>query len=97
PQVLNSEGSTYKSDVYSFGIVVWEVFSRERPWANKTRPTDILTAVLWGSRPSFRVDAPTDILDIAKACWSGEPNERTSFRAILGGMKAKGWRSDEHA
>ncbi|CAN0134909.1 unnamed protein product, partial [Hapterophycus canaliculatus] len=43
PQVLDSEGSTYKSDVYSFGIVVWEVFSRERPWANKTRPTEILT------------------------------------------------------
>ncbi|CAN0286902.1 unnamed protein product, partial [Scytosiphon promiscuus] len=89
-QVLDSEGSTYQSDVYSFGIVVWEVSSRERPWANKTRPTEILTAVLRGSRPSFRVDAPADIVDIAKACWSGEPNERTTFQAILEGMKAKG-------
>ncbi|CAN0220196.1 unnamed protein product, partial [Scytosiphon promiscuus] len=86
PQVLDSGGSSYKSDVYSFGIVVWEVFSRERPWANKTRPTEILIAVLRGSRPSFRVDAPADIMDIAKACWSGEPNERTTFRAILEGM-----------
>ncbi|CAM9491565.1 unnamed protein product, partial [Hapterophycus canaliculatus] len=74
----------------SFGIVVWEVFSRERPWANKTRPTEILTAVLRGGRPSFHVDAPTDIVDIAKACWSGDPIERTTFRAILDGMKAKG-------
>ncbi|CAN0184783.1 unnamed protein product, partial [Scytosiphon promiscuus] len=90
PEVLDSEGSTYQSDVYSFGIVVWEVFSRERPWANKTRPTEILTAVLRGSRPSFRADAPADIVDMAKACWSGEPNERTTFRAILEGMKAKG-------
>ncbi|CAM9417577.1 unnamed protein product, partial [Hapterophycus canaliculatus] len=96
-QVLDSEGITYKSDVYSFGIVVWEVFSRERPWANKTRPTDILTAVLRGGRPSFRVGAPDDIVDIAKACWSGEPNERTTFRAILEGMKAKGWSDDEDA
>ncbi|CAM9164639.1 unnamed protein product, partial [Hapterophycus canaliculatus] len=90
PEVLDAEGCTYKSDVYSFGIVVWEVFSRERPWANKTRPTEILTAVLRGSRPSFRADAPADIVDIAKACWSGEPNKRTTFRAILDDMKAKG-------
>ncbi|CAM9241803.1 unnamed protein product [Scytosiphon promiscuus] len=96
PEVLDSEGSTYQSDVYSFGIVVWEVFSRERPWANKTRPTEILTAVLRGCRPSFPVDAPADIVDIAKACWSGEPKERKTFRAILEGMKAKRG-SDEQA
>lgn len=91
PQVLDSEGSSYASDVYSFGIVVWEVISRKLPWSNKTRPTEIMFAVLKGIRPSFRVDAPADIVDIAKACWCGEPKERTTFRAILEGMKAKGW------
>ncbi|CAM9206277.1 unnamed protein product [Ectocarpus sp. 12 AP-2014] len=92
PEVLESGGSTYKSDVYSFGIVVWEVFSRQLPWANKTRPRDILSAVLIGIRPSFHVDAPADVVDIAKACWGGEPEERTTFSAILEGMEAKGWR-----
>ncbi|CAN0186405.1 unnamed protein product [Ectocarpus sp. 6 AP-2014] len=91
PEVLESEGSSYESDVYSFGIVVWEVVSRELPWAKKTRPRDILTAVLRGVRPSFHVDAPADVVDIAKACWCGEPNERTTFRAILQGIKAKDW------
>ncbi|CAN0176323.1 unnamed protein product, partial [Scytosiphon promiscuus] len=90
PQVLDSGGSTYESDVYSFGIVVWEVFSRKRPWANKTSLTEILTAVLRGSRPPFRVDAPADIVDVAEACWSREPKERTTFRAIMEGMKAQG-------
>ncbi|CAM9820486.1 unnamed protein product, partial [Ectocarpus sp. 8 AP-2014] len=90
--VLESGGSTYKSDVYSFGIVVWEVLSRELPWANKTRPRDILSAVLMGIRPSFHADAPADIVDIVKACWGGEPEERTTFSAILEGMGAKGWR-----
>ncbi|CAM9240971.1 unnamed protein product, partial [Hapterophycus canaliculatus] len=91
PEVLEAEGSTYASDVYSFGIVVWEVISRELPWAKKTRPRDVLSAVLRGIRPSFHVDAPPDIVDIAKACWCGEPSERTTFRAILEGMGAKGW------
>ncbi|CAM9226240.1 unnamed protein product [Ectocarpus sp. 12 AP-2014] len=92
PEVLESGGSTYKSDVYSFGIVVWEVFSRELPWANKTRPRDILSAVLIGIRPSFHVDAPADIVDIAKACWGGEPEDRTTFSALLEDMTAGGWR-----
>ncbi|CAN0411915.1 unnamed protein product, partial [Ectocarpus sp. 8 AP-2014] len=42
PEVLESGGSTHASDVYSFGIVVWEVVSGELPWANKTRPREIL-------------------------------------------------------
>ncbi|CAM9774536.1 unnamed protein product, partial [Scytosiphon promiscuus] len=92
PEVLESGGSTYKSDVYSFGIVVWEVLSRELPWSNKTRPRDILSAVLMGIRPAFHVDAPADIVDIAKACWGGEPQDRTTFGAVLEDMKAKGWR-----
>ncbi|CAM9563913.1 unnamed protein product, partial [Hapterophycus canaliculatus] len=95
-QVLESEGSSYASDVYSFGIVVWEVTSRELPWAKKTRPRDVLTAVLRGIRPSFHVDAPLDIVDIAKACWCGEPSERTTFKAILEGMRAKGWIDEYH-
>ena len=93
-QVLESEGSSYESDVYGFGIVVWEVLSRQLPWSNKTRPRDILTAVLMGVRPSFSVDAPADIADIAMACWCAEPKERTTFSAILEGMKAEEW-SDE--
>ena len=93
-QVLEAEGSSYESDVYSFGIVVWEVISRELPWAKKTRPRDILTAVWRGDRPSFPIDAPADIVDIAKACWCAEPKERTTFSAILEDMKAEEW-SDE--
>ncbi|CAN0504915.1 unnamed protein product, partial [Ectocarpus sp. 12 AP-2014] len=92
PEVLDSGRSSYMSDVYSFGIVVWEVLSRELPWANKARPSEILTAVvLRGARPSFHVDAPADIVDIAKACWAGQPEKRTTFSAILEGMNAKGW------
>ena len=89
--MLDSEGSSYASDVYSFGIVVWEVMARKLPWANKTRPSEIMFAVMKGIRPTFSEDAPADIVDIAKACWRGEPKERTTFRAVLEGMKTKGW------
>ena len=89
PQVLDSEGSSYASDVYSFGIVVWEVMTRKLPWANTMHPSEIVLTVRKGIRPSFNEDAPADIIDIAKACWCGKPKERTTFRAVLEGMKAR--------
>ncbi|CAM9445750.1 unnamed protein product [Ectocarpus fasciculatus] len=89
PEVLESGGSTYASDVYSFGIVVWEMVSGELPWANKTRPREILSAVLMGARPSFPHDAPADIVEIARVCWCGEPRARTTFDAILEGINSK--------
>ena len=89
--MLDSERSSYASDVYSFGIVVWEVVTRELPWASKTRPSEILTAVLRGARPSFHVDAPADIVDISGACWGAKPGERTTFRAMMELMKTRGW------
>lgn len=89
--MLEAEGSTYESDVFSFGIVAWEVLSTELPWANKTRPRDIICAVLKGLRPVFPVDAPIDIADVAKACWAEEPEARPKFSAIMEGMKMKGW------
>ncbi|CBN75056.1 Transmembrane receptor kinase [Ectocarpus siliculosus] len=90
PEVLESGGSTRASDVYSFGIVVWEVVSGELPWANKSRPREILSAVLMGVRPSFHDLAPTDMVEIAKTCWEGEPDARTTFDAVMEGMKSKG-------
>ncbi|CAM9568875.1 unnamed protein product, partial [Hapterophycus canaliculatus] len=91
PEVLESGRSTYASDVYSFGIVIWEVVSGDLPWANKTRPRDILTAVLRGTRPSFRPDAPTDMVEIARACWVEEPAARTTFSAMMEHVKSRGW------
>ena len=60
--MLNAAGSTYSSDVYSFGVVVWEVRSRELPWATVTHPRDVyIRVVLNGLRPVIPDDAPTEI------------------------------------
>ncbi|CAM9885302.1 unnamed protein product, partial [Scytosiphon promiscuus] len=66
-QVLESGRTTYASDMCSFGIVVWEVVSGDMPWAAKTHPRDISSAVLMEIRPSFRGDAPTDLVEIERA------------------------------
>ncbi|CAM9276450.1 unnamed protein product, partial [Laminaria digitata] len=75
---------TYATDVYSFGIVVWEVLSRELPWATMTGETDIyIRVVLNKMRPDIPEDAPADIADVARACWAGEPGDRPTFSAVM--------------
>ena len=90
--MLHAGGSTYASDVYSFGIVVWEVLSREIPWATVTHPRDIyIRVVLNDLRPVIPDDAPTEIADVARACWVGEPGDRPTFMAIMEDMKSNHW------
>ncbi|CAM9883057.1 unnamed protein product, partial [Laminaria digitata] len=86
-KVLHAAGSTYASDAYSFGIVVWEVLSRKLPWATVMNPRDIYIRVgLNELRPTIPDDAPTDIADVARACWAGEARDRPTFSAIVEGM-----------
>ncbi|CAM9178419.1 unnamed protein product, partial [Laminaria digitata] len=80
------------SDVYSFGIVVWEVLSRELPWATVTRLKDFcLRVVVNDLRPAIPDGAPTEIADVARACWAAEPGDRPTFSAVMEGMKSNRW------
>lgn len=92
-QVLRATGCTYASDVYSFGIVAWEVLSRELPWANLPNPDHVyIHVVLNARRPEIPVEAPEDIADMMRACWSAEPKDRPEFSSIMKALTVQGWR-----
>ncbi|CBJ32280.1 CTR1-like protein kinase [Ectocarpus siliculosus] len=88
PEVLESGGSTYASDVYSFGIVVWEVVSGERPWANTSHHEGNPVSAVDGG--AAFVPWPCSIVDMAKACRDEEPHARTTYDAVMECMKSYG-------
>eukprot|EP00035_Acanthoeca_spectabilis_P007620 m.139478 g.139478 ORF g.139478 m.139478 type:complete len:1141 (-) comp14018_c0_seq2:130-3552(-) len=80
------------ADVYSFGVVLWEIATRESPWAslaceNELDFFDQLNGALQSNR---RPDVPAPVaqqqpafLQVMEQCWAGDPADRPTFAAIV--------------
>ncbi|GIY07879.1 hypothetical protein CEXT_307101 [Caerostris extrusa] len=86
PEVLRGAWPTYSSDVYSFGILLWQVQSREIPFAGEHPHVIIYKVAHYGARPSFgEVNDPIigKYAEVAKLCWHDEPKERLDSSQAL--------------
>ncbi|KAH3766111.1 serine/threonine-protein kinase STY46 [Pelomyxa schiedti] len=86
PEMLDNKPYNHKVDVYSFAIIFWEVLSQDHPWGN-TKPWDIPSMVLSGSRPQLPDDSPSKCQDIISKCWRHDPDSRPEFSSILRCLK----------
>lgn len=92
-QVLTSGVKSFESDVYSSGMVFWEILTRKVPWADEDDFEQIVKRVVYRKeRPEFPAEAPADLVDIIRACWTTEPEERPTFTFMKQGMESHGWR-----
>ena len=78
PEVIRHESYSSNADVYSFGIVLWQLVTREIPFASKT-PIQAAFAVAEGERPPMPSTAPPRIKEIIRACWNQDSHKRPSF------------------
>lgn len=81
PEVIRHESYSSNADVYSFGIVLWQLVSREIPFANLT-PIQAAFSVAQGQRPEMPLSAPDRIREIIAACWDHDSHKRPSFTYI---------------
>ncbi|KAF0692955.1 Aste57867_16001 [Aphanomyces stellatus] len=72
PEVLRGEAWTEKADIYSFGILICELDLGRHPYVNEKNPeNDRQIATLVKAdllQPTFSVECPVEIQDIAKKC-----------------------------
>ena len=85
PEVLGQEGDfTEKSDVYSYAVIMWELFSGERPFRGFDFIKVFNMVFRKGDRPSpLPTNMDARLSDLMQKAWSQDPQARPTFLEIL--------------
>eukprot|EP00698_Gefionella_okellyi_P003005 TRINITY_DN12832_c0_g1_i1.p1 TRINITY_DN12832_c0_g1~~TRINITY_DN12832_c0_g1_i1.p1 ORF type:complete len:296 (+),score=45.90 TRINITY_DN12832_c0_g1_i1:81-968(+) len=90
PEVITSKKYDESSDVYSFGIMLWELVSRDVPYADVQGGTPMAVVsqlinkvVRRQERPTIPSHCPQPLAQLIRACWHAEPRQRPPFPLIL--------------
>ena len=91
PEAIQGVGSGALVDVYAFGIVLWELFAERIPHQGLQPATVLYQVVASHRRPplaesvegSTREPLAPPLTALIEACWSGYPERRPGFAAIL--------------
>lgn len=82
PEIVRHESYGFPTDVYSFGVCLWELLTRDIPFAALT-PLQAAYSVAEGQRPSIPDSIPSDIQNIFSACWDQDPSIRPTFSKLV--------------
>jgi len=74
---------TKACDVYSLGMLLWELASRQIPFADAPDPGVIMTWVMQGNREAIPVGTPVWYSLLIQACWDAEPTKRPEIAEVV--------------
>ncbi|MFS7891375.1 putative protein kinase TKL-Pl-6 family [Helianthus anomalus] len=99
PELLNggSNKVSEKVDVFSFGIVLWEILTREEPYANMHYGAIIGGIVNNTLRPTIPSDCDPDWRRLMEQCWAPDPAVRPSFTEITNQLRIMSAAHKAHA
>jgi serine/threonine protein kinase len=91
PEQMVGGQCTERTDIYTLGVVMYEMISGRRPFADATSPTAMLASLLTLSPSplSAFVEVPAELDRILLRCLEREPGATTSSRTRLGAARGR--------
>lgn len=87
PEVMRKDKITEKVDQYSMGIILWELLTREDPFADHEDYDIFVNAVCnEGERPIIPTWCPESLRALITACWDESPLKRPTFPEIVAAL-----------
>jgi serine/threonine protein kinase len=74
---------TAKVDVYAYGILLFGLFTNQKPFPKFKTAHGLQQAVIRGERPVIPPEVPANVAELMRACWAQNPEERPSFAEML--------------
>ncbi|POG74446.1 kinase-like domain-containing protein [Rhizophagus irregularis DAOM 181602=DAOM 197198] len=82
PEIFKGAAFSQKSDFYSFGMIMWELTTGCKPFANVEHNVSLIYEIIDGKRPEITNDTPEWFANLMKKCWDSNPSKRPTIDKI---------------
>ncbi|GBC07449.1 hypothetical protein RclHR1_07480009 [Rhizophagus clarus] len=83
PEIFKGDIFSNKSDVYSLGMIMWELTTGIKPFANVEHDVNLVYQIIDGKRPEITSDTPECFANLMKKCWDSNPSRRPTVDEIF--------------
>jgi serine/threonine protein kinase len=83
PELLQDGVLSKAADVYSFGVLLWQMYTGQRPWSGLSHAAVIMRVATLRQGLACPEDMPAGLASLVGACCSSDAQERPSFEDVL--------------
>jgi len=82
PEIFKGAKFSKESDIYSMGMIMWELTTGCKPFANVEHDVNLIYEIIDGKRPEITDDTPEWCANLMKKCWDSNPLKRPTIFEI---------------
>jgi mitogen-activated protein kinase kinase kinase 11 len=87
PEVIRHEKYTQTADVFSYGVLLWQLLTREVPFAAVGQIEAAAAVALEDRRCPMPAGTPEGIQDLIEQCWASVADKRPAFESVTAQLK----------